>query len=154
MTAKITLSSAELLFDIYNRSHAETASIADADIRYRAEARQDKEEILRRYIRESQAELGQTIGRYLKEDFTATATDALSPAQGDITIELSLTARRLENRIAQLTDRAHSFIVNRTLSKFYASAGQGDLAAVHTKQSADELVLIDRLIFTKTPPIL
>lgn len=155
MTATVTLDRNELLFDIYNRSHEEVKIITDVEARYRAEARQDKAELLRRFMLEAEQELRQTLLRFIEEDYTLDATDKLSADDTDsIILSLTISPRRVDNRIAQISARAHSYIVNAVLAKHYATVGQGDLAASHAQSSEADAADIERLVYHKMPPIL
>lgn len=147
----ITLNMRELLFDIRNKSHLETASITDAESRYLIEAGTEKTDEILRDIMEAYSFLRSVFLRYLVPDCISSA-DNLPLDATELVIDLDLSARRRTNRIQQFADMAHSYIVDRTLAKFYSNVSQPDLSAKHDKSAQSVLSDMQALLYSKLPP--
>lgn len=154
MTIKITLKRAEILFDIHNQSHHECLNITDVEERYRKEAGSDKTEELNRFIAESVSELHAIFHRWIADDYEENMDDVPEDNPGDIVLELDMSARRTAGKAKSLTERMHSFIVNRTLGRYYSSVGLTDLAQLHTKESEDTAAYLERIIYQRNELIL
>ena len=148
----ISLIIRELLFDIRNKSHLETASITDAESRYLIEAGTEKTDEIMRGISEAFSFLRSVFLRFLAPD-CASSTDNLPLDDEVLVMDLDLSARRRTNRMQQLADMSHSYIVDRTLAKFYSSVSQSDLSAKHDKAAQATLSDIQALLYSKLPPI-
>ena len=152
MTANITLKREEILFDIMNRSHSECANIADVEARYRAEAGNDRTELIGRFLGEATSELKSSISRWLTDEFSRTENNI--PEDGDITLQMELSQRRIDGKVSALKERAHAYLVERTLYRFYATAGQPELSAAYQRRSEDSIAAIEIIMFKKTQPMI
>ena len=153
MLATITIKRGELLYDIYNRSHEEAKLITDAEARYRAEAREDKAEMLNRLITESTTELRALLQRILQEDYNRTE-DNVPDTTEDITLNLSMSARRIDNKLEPLAEKSHAYIVNTTLARYYSLVGQGNLSNLHAAEMQADAATLTQLVYSKMPPII
>lgn len=155
MLATITIKRSELLYDIYNRSHEEAKLITDAEARYRTEAREDKAEMLNRLITESTTELRALLQRILQEDYNRTEDNVPDiDTEGDITLNLSMSARRIDNKLKPLAEKSHAYIVNTTLARYYSLVGQGDLSNLHAAEMQADAATLTQLVYSKMPPII
>lgn len=152
MTASITLEREEILFDIMNRSHSECANITDVEARYRAEAGSDRTELLGRLLGEAVSELKTALSRWLTDEFSRTGNDI--PESGDIQLRMEMSQRRTDGKVPALKERAHAYLVERTLYRFYATAGQPELAAAYQRRSEDTIAAIERIMFSKKQPMI
>lgn len=148
----ISLKFRELLFDIRNKSHLETASITDAESRYLIEAGTEKTDEIIRDIVEAYSFLRSVFLRFLVPDCINSA-DNLPHDNEVLVMDLDLSARRRTNRMQSLADMAHSYIVDRTLAKFYSSVSQPDLSAKHDKAAQSVLSDMQALLYSKLPPV-
>lgn len=153
MLATITIKREELLYDIYNRSHEEAKLITDAEARYRTEAREDKAEMLNRLITESANELRVILQRILQEDYSKSEDNVPDTAE-DITLNLSMSARRIDNKLKPLAEKSHAYIVNTTLARYYSLVGQGDLSNLHAAEMQADAATLTQLVYSKMPPII
>ena len=153
MLATITIKRSELLYDIYNRSHEEAKLITDAGARYRAEAREDKAEMLNRLITESTTELRALLQRILQEDYNRTE-DNVPDIKDDIILNLSMSARRIDNKLKPLAEKSHAYIVNTTLARYYSLVGQGNLSNLHAAEMQADAATLTQLVYSKMPPII
>lgn len=148
----ISLKIQELLYDIRNKSHLETASVPDIESRYLIEAGTEKTDEIMRGITEAFSFLRPVFLRFLSPDCTYSAEN-LPPAADELVIDLELSSRRRTNRVQELTDLAHSYIVDRTLAKFYSSVSQPELSTKHNNTAQSTLSDIQALLYSKLPPI-
>lgn len=152
MTANITLKREEILFDIMNRSHSECANITDVEARYRAEAGSDRKELIGRLLGEATSELKSAISRWLTDEFSRTGNDI--PEDGDVTLQMELSQRRIDGKVPALKEKAHAYLVERTLFRFYATAGQPELSTAYQRRSEDSIAAIERIMFSKKQPMI
>lgn len=148
----IRLKTSELLFDIKNKSHLETASIADAESRYLIEAGTEKSDEIMRGMAESFSEIQSVLLRFLTPDCSRDSYNLLYETE-ELTLKLEMSKRRHTNRMQLLNDMIHSYIVDRTLAKLYSSESQNDLYDKHNTLAAATLTDIQTLIYTKLPPV-
>lgn len=148
---RIELNKSELLFDIRNKSHAETASITDAESRYRVEAGTEKTDELERNIITSLSMLFQISGRYLRTDMSCFADNGAG-LPDVLVFDFSFTERRMDGKAQPLADAMHAFIVENSLALFYESVAQNEFQTKHSQAAAINSLLVEKLIFTKKPP--
>lgn len=149
---KIYLNVDELLFDIRNKSHQETAGILDVEERYRVEAGEHKVEELRRCLSEVSSILSRTVSRYLVDCYHQHAdNDSCLPET--LVYDFDLSERRMINKAQPLSDAMHSFIVHYVLAKYYATVNQTELSNKHSALTQDSASLIEEILYTKRPPI-
>ena len=149
---KIFLNVDELLFDMRNKSHQETADITDVEERYRVEAGEHKVDELRRGISEVASILTRTVSRYLV-DYYHQYADNDSCLPETLVYEFELSERRMINKAQPLSDAMHSFIVHYVLAKYYATVNRTELSNKHSQLTQEAALLIDEILYTKRPPI-
>ena len=148
----ITLNTSELMFDIRNKSHLETAKIPDAEQRYIIEAGSDKKDELERRLIEAYHMARQLCARYLVPDVTVRANDSLSIPEAFV-FRLNLSTRRLSGKTGALAQMLHSFICNHTLAGFYATVSQPELSASHSNMANVDAMNVENILYNKMPPM-
>lgn len=147
----ITLYKQELLNDLRTKSHYEVANIPDVEARYRAEAGTEKMEDVLRCIEEGVSRLRHRCWRYLSEELSGAADDALFSPQ-EYRIGLTLSERRAVGKEKPFTEAMHTFVVEYALSKFYSDVAQQELSNKHSVLAMEAGDRIDNLLYTKLPP--
>lgn len=147
---KITLQYKELLFDITNKNRAEVASL-DAATRYRSEIGSDKEDEVRRCLSSALSTLSANYVRLISSAGIVSADN--QPFSSDkVEIDLNGSERRFSGKETAIASIMHSALVSMTLSLFYISCGQSSLTKLHDELAANDIQVLKRLLYSKTPP--
>lgn len=169
----IEISTAELFFDIKNKSHHEVASIQDVNLRYVAEAGTENDHEIYRCITDAEAKIRLMCGKFLvsaeEVEETTTPEDA-TPAseegapsdshdnslQDNVPIAYKYTfvdnPRRQDNRGRVIANGMHSAIVSMALSKFYISVNQMELSKAHDELANRSVALLEKMLYEKVQP--
>lgn len=148
----IELIVATLLERLRATSHREVAVITDAEARYRAEAGSEKLDDIYACLNDASARLSGRMSRFLIEDQTNYADNQRTIPES-YTYTLDIAERRGANKAEPLAEACNTFVLEYALSKFYAIVSQGDLSNKHSLLALDAGAEIERLLFTKYPPI-
>lgn len=148
---KISLLYSELLFDITNKNRSEVASL-DPAVRYRAEVGTDKEDEINRCVQTSLNTLTANYARFLNSTSVVAASNQLS-TPSKIEIDINGSSRRLAGKTQAIANCMHSLLVNMTLSQFYLSVGQGDLASSRDNLATIDVQVLKKLLYSKQPPV-
>jgi hypothetical protein len=148
---KISLLYSELLFDITNKNRSEVAPL-DAAVRYRAEIGSDKEQEVSRCLLNALSTLTANYMRFLNSSTVTTATNQ-SSVPSKIEIDVCGSSRRLAGKTQAIANCMHSLLVNMTLSLFYLSVGQGDLATSRDNLATIDVQVLKKLLYSKRPPL-
>ncbi len=149
---KIYLDVDELLFDMRNKSHQDTADISDVEARYRVEAGTHKTEELRRCLLEVSSTLTRRVSRYLVDYYRQLADNNLHLPE-TLVYDFDFSERRMINKAQPLSDAMHAFIVHYALAKYYATVNHTELSNKHSTLTQDASAALDEIIYTKRPPI-
>ena len=149
----ISLSISEILASIKRKSHYEVSGIADAEERYRVQAGTEKETEIFELILRVASTLNHRLRRFLRESYQE-ENDNRQAIPEAFVFDLDVTDRRSDNLGQSLTDAMHNYVVHYTLSKYYADVSQGELSNKHSAEAIEYGNLIDRIIYTKQPPII
>lgn len=177
----IEISTAELFFDIKNKSHHEVASIQDVNLRYVAEAGTENDHEIYRCITDAEAKIRLMCGKFLmkaEEIGTPPADDTPSDEGATTTIEDAPDTseenshdnnlkddvptayrytfvdnpRRQDNRGRVIANGMHSAIVSMALSKFYISVNQMELSKAHDELAGRSVALLEKMLYEKVQP--
>lgn len=144
----------ELLTDIRNKSHEECANtISDVEARYRTEAGNHKNEEVYRCMLEAASTLSHIVGRYLNDTAGFEADDSANIPDAFV-YDLNFSERRMQGKAQAMADAMHSYIVHYTLSRYYITVAAPDLAKTHTELATAAATLVQRLMYTKKPPLI
>lgn len=173
----IEISTAELFFDIKNKSHHEVASIQDVNLRYVAEAGTENYHEIYRCITDAEARIRLMCGKFLisaeevegnippadaspvSEEDTPSTDEGNSHdnnLQDNVPIAFRYTfvdsPRRQDNRGRVIANGMHSAIVSMALSKFYISVNQMELSKVHDELAHRSVALLEKMLYEKVQP--
>ena len=149
---QIKLKKSELMFDIKDKSHLETAQIEDVTARYRIENGTEKQDEIERCLTECIARLTKLVFRYLKKAYVIEADDLLNIPEQYV-FDFDLTEREGTGKAQAMADLMHDYIVSYTLAKFYASVSAGDLSNSRSALAMAAGNEITELLFTKAAPV-
>lgn len=159
----ITIGIKDLLYAIRSTSHAEVASIADINERYKAEAGLEKLELIKQCILESYATLLTVCHRFMTgdtmTDFNPAVQDATPTIDGhtnigidDFTFTLDGGARRFGAKNVAIGNKIREALKDYALSSFYTSVSQLTLADAHNKRAVADLAELNTILHSKRPP--
>lgn len=148
----VTINYSEVLFDLQNKNREEVRGIEAPQARYLAEAGSDKTDEVARCIQEAVSNVEVMLQRFLKRRELENASDLLRNPD-DILFEFEVSERRGSDKGKMIADTIHSLVVNLSLSKFYNTVNQAELAAKRDALAASDTVVINKLMFEKLPPV-
>lgn len=148
----VTINYSEVLFDLQNKNREEVRGIETPQARYLAEAGSDKTDEVARCIQEAVSNVEVMLQRFLKRREMENASDLLRNPD-DILFEFEVSERRGSDKGKMIADTIHSLVVNLSLSKFYNTVNQAELAAKRDALAASDTVVMNKLMFEKLPPV-
>ena len=149
---KITLSYAEILFDLQTKNREEVRSIQDPRAKYFAEAGSEKMSDIVRCIHEASLQVRSLCARFINHQRVEDASNIIEPKETDV-IDFDFSERRALGKGPVLAQTLHSLIVNHALSKFYNNVQQPDLASKRAQLAADDTKLLNKLLYEKLEPV-
>lgn len=148
----ITIYYSEILFDLQNKNREEVRGITDPQARYLAEAGSEKIEEVARCIQESVASVSAMLLRFMPAQATGNESDMLS-GMDDAILVLEPSERRWPGKAKAIADVTHSLIVNMSLSKYYGTINQNELADKRNKLASSDVAILNKLLYEKLPPV-
>lgn len=147
---RISLDYKELLYDITTKNRSEVAML-EPGVRYRSEIGADKTDEVKRCLLNSLSTLTATYARFVQDTLVLPSDNELSIPE-TIEIDIYGSDRRLGGKTSAISNTMHSLLVNMTLSLFYISVTQTDLAKIHDDLAVLDVQLLKKLIYIKQPP--
>ena len=159
----ITIGIKDLIFAIRDASHAEVASIKDADERYKATAGLEKLELIKQCILEAYATILITCSRFMTgdtmTDFNPEVPDATPTIDGhtnigidDFTFTFDGGARRFGAKNMAIGNKLKEALKDYALSSFYTSVSQPGLSDAHNKRAVADIAELNTLLRSKRQP--
>ena len=148
----ITIKYSEVLFDLQNKNKEEVRSIEEPQARYLAEAGSDKIDEVARCIQEAITNVTAMFLRFISAKENEGASDMLRNPD-NVLLEFNVSERRGAGKDEMIADALHSLIVNLSLSKFYSTINQTELAAKRDTLAASDTAVINKLLYEKLPPV-
>ncbi len=163
---KITVSIAQVLYDMAVKSHAELeTAIPDVEKRYPYEAGTDKREELFRYMLDAISRLHVELQRFCIDppEMIVEGDDDKDVMDSStfVTFVLHDSPRRRQEQKGALANLAHTYIADMTLSMFYESRVSNDkdvsglaqqIAAVRAQEAANSLEMMETYLYSKNRP--
>lgn len=139
----ITITLAELSFQVKYRSHLEAASISNAEARYAVEAGTEKAEAISSSLSAADASLRNLLRKYLTP---STSQDS------DYTYHLDFSERRAVNKVPALEKAMEEYLINTAMAEFYRTVSNGELATAHvTAAQAYENEIVKTINYKSAP---
>lgn len=148
----VTITIDNVLKDMRIKSSIEAARIADPDLRYAVEMGTDKDNEVRQCLQEAHASLVGRVRRFLAESPDAAGSDDLLRGES-YEYKFDITSRRSSNIGVPLADGIHSYLVSRTMQKYYLSTGQTEQAAARGAEAERSAAEVERILTTKLTPL-
>ena len=152
MTITITIGRSSVLSDIRVKSHAEAASISDAEERYIVEAGTEKLPEVHQCITDAFAEVSAFVRPFITGSASATANDAYR-SSGDLALALDIPTRKSVALATPLADAIHKYVVDSAMNKFYRAVSRPAMGEPHAQSLASDKANIDVLLYTKQEPV-
>ena len=152
MTITITIGRSSVLSDIRVKSHAEAASISDAEERYIVEAGTEKLPEVHQCITDAFAEVSAFVRPFITGSASATANDAYR-SSGDLALALDIPTRKSIALATPLADAIHKYVVDSAMNKFYRAVSRPAMGEPHAQSLASDKANIDVLLYTKQEPV-
>lgn len=147
----VTITIDNVLKDIRIKSGIESSRISDPDLRYAVEIGTDKMDEVKQSLQEANASLVGRVRQFLSDSADTAASDDLASVTSYV-YSFDITSRRSSNIGAPLANVIHSYLVNRTMQKYYMTSGQPDQAAVRGAEADRSAAEIERILNTKLTP--
>lgn len=148
----ITIKYSEVLFDLQNKNREEVRGIEDPQTRYLSEAGSDKMDEVTRCIQEALANVATMFLRFIPTKENEGASNVLRNPD-DVLLVFEISERRGAGKDRMIAEILHSLIVNLSLSKFYNTVNQIELAAKRDALAASDIAVINKLLYEKLPPV-
>ena len=158
---RVDINTIELVYAIRRESYAELAVlIQDEDLRYKTEPGSERNEELKKYIKESFSELMSALTRFIQvipsmqDEDGGVHLDDLSDHLPDVMgIDFKHSERRLTGKIDLVARLCNEYLIHSVLFKHYRTVGQLDLAKSRSEMAAACIERVSALLHLKGEPV-
>ncbi len=156
VSATISISVAEVVYDIQNKTYLTGKSRADG-VNHRQVAQMqanDDEDNLNQVLRSLQTALGnlrQEFGEWIISDGNAFSNQNLLPTTAKVTLNLSLPSNFNEAMLQSLTDSVHGYLVAFGISEWFVITNKAD-AQQYSAIAEDALKMVARALSQRLRP--
>ena len=149
---EINLNTNKIVDEVRRRAYFEVESIKEPEARNDARAGLDKMAEIEQSLVVAASELQDMTNRFLLLDATF-YTDNTGSTPQSLMYVFQAGERRMAGKLPALTAAIHDFLVDTMLSKHFTTVSQVDISDRHKKLAAERFAQIERLLYTKNPPI-